>query len=214
MNRYSLLAAAMTLSLASLPAATPARAATTSVQKCQSADGSIGYTDGNCAVFGNDAVMVSSQVVTTPSSDAVATGAMALAGTAPVTGAAAPGRRSPAAGCARTPTQLAMDLRASLAMGDVNRVAESYDWAGMSNAQGQRTLDRLQQLVGRPVLDSRFLDAGAGGAMFYASADAQAPVDAGAAGSLQLLLGNGDGGSALPIVFDVRRDSGCYFVSF
>ena len=68
-------------------------------------------------------------------------------------------RRGPGSGCARTPTQLAMDLRGALGLGDVNRVAESYDWVGMSNKQGQRTLDRLQQLIGRPVIDSHYFDA-------------------------------------------------------
>ena len=53
-------------------------------------------------------------------------------------------RRGPGSGCARTPTQLAMDLRGALALGDVNRIAESYHWVGMSNKQGQRIMDRLR----------------------------------------------------------------------
>ena len=46
-------------------------------------------------------------------------------------------RRSAAAGCARTPTQLSMDLHGSLALGDVNRLAESYHWVGMTQAQSK-----------------------------------------------------------------------------
>ena len=109
-----------------------------------------------------------------------------------------------------------MDLHASLAMGDVNRVAESYDWAGMSNEAGQRTMDRLQALIGRPVLDSRYLDASfglVGSGSMLASADTSAPVAAGS-GMLQILLGDGDGSHATSIDFDVHRYEGCYFVAF
>src|SRR5690606_21216582 len=130
MNRFPLLAAAMTFALAAAPAPGPAHA--TSIQKCQSADGSIGYTDGSCKVFGQDSVPISSRLIDMPADTTVAIGYPALdeAGAGVAMGSIG-GRRSPADGCARTPTQLAMDLRASLDLGDVNRVAESYDWAGM-----------------------------------------------------------------------------------
>ena len=212
MKRVSLIAAALTCALAAIPAPGPAHA--TSIQKCQSADGSIGYTDGSCKVFGSDSIAVSSRFIDAPADTTVAFGYPALedAGTGMAMGSIG-GRRSPADGCARTATQLAMDLRASLALGDVNRVAESYDWAGMDNAQGQRTLDRLQALIGRPVLDSRYLDASYGfaGGGLYASADAGFGGDAGV---LQVMLGDGDGRGASSIEFDVHHYEGCYFVSF
>lgn len=208
MTRFPILAAALTLALSAAPAPGPVHA--TTLQKCQSADGSIGYTDGSCKVFGDDSVAISSRVIEMPSDTTLA---VAYPEMDAVGMGSASGRRSPADGCARTPTQLAMDLRASLALGDVNRVAESYDWAGMSNEAGQRTLDRLQQLVGRPVLDSRYLDAtwGTAGGM-YASAGTQVP-QAGT-GTLQLMLGNDDGPGARTIDFDVHHYAGCYFVSF
>ena len=94
-------------------------------------------------------------------------------------------------------------------------MAESYHWAGMENDQGQRTLDRLQQLVGRTVIDSRYLDASYGGAdgMLYASSAMNAPVEA-ARGTLQLLLGGDDRPGTSSVDFDVHRYAGCYFVSF
>ena len=212
MNRFPLFAAAaLTLVCAAIPAPAPVQAAT-SLQKCRSADGSIGYTDGNCRVFGNDSTVISSKLLDDPA--APSPDGFPLAGEA--IQASAPGRRSPADGCARTPTQLAMDLHASLAMGDVNRVAESYDWAGMSNEAGQRTMDRLQALIGRPVLDSRYLDASfglVGSGSMLASADTSVPVAAGS-GMLQILLGDGDGSHATSIDFDVHRYAGCYFVAF
>ena len=107
-----------------------------------------------------------------------------------------------------------MDLRGSLALGDVNRVAESYHWVGMSSRQGERTLDRLQALVGKPVLDSHYFDAriGAGsdaGGVELASHDGAVGGDA---GMLQLVLGGDDARSAID--FDVHRYAGCYFVTF
>ena len=213
MRRFPLLAAALVVALASVPAPAPVHA--TILQKCQSADGTIGYTDGNCAVFGDDAVAISSRVIDqAPAEPALSTAypMMDARDTGISMMGSAPGRRSPADGCARTPTQLAMDLRASLALGDVNRVAESYDWAGMSNEAGQRTLDRLQQLVDRPVLDSRYLAAsyGAAGAMYASSAGVRSP----GAGTLQLIVGGDDGPGARTIDFDVHQVAGCYFVSF
>ena len=120
-------------------------------------------------------------------------------------------RHSPVGTCARTPTQLAMDLRASLAAGDVNRVAESYDWAGLSSKQGERTLDRLQHLTGNNVRDSHYFDAqiGSSGGTLLASSTAGASADA---GILQVVLQGEDHATALD--FDVHRVDGCYFVSF
>jgi hypothetical protein len=125
-------------------------------------------------------------------------------------------RRGPGSGCARTPTQLAMDLRGALGLGDVNRVAESYDWVGMSNKQGQRTMDRLQQLIGRPVIDSHYFDAQITSSPF-ADAGAVITADAsddrpGGAGMLQLTLGSGM--QATIIDFDVRHYAGCYFIRY
>ena len=118
--------------------------------------------------------------------------------------------------CARDLQELMYQLSTAIEVGDVNRVAESYDWAGMSNEAGQRTMDRLQGLIGRPVLDSRYLDASiglGGGVAMLASSDPAAPT-AGDAGMLQLLLADGDGGHATSIDFDVHRYAGCYFVAF
>jgi hypothetical protein len=124
----------------------------------------------------------------------------------------APGRRSPVSGCARNPAQLATDLQASVAMGDVNRIAESYHFAGMSTAAGEQVLDRLQRYAGRPVAQSHYYGASIGLAMpadagLGASADAEAP------GMVQLVLG-GDDGAATAVDFDVEHYAGCYFVTF
>ena len=241
MNR-SLLATLITgVLLSTVPAAAPVEA-TSAIQRCESPDGTLVYTDKACAAFSAKAVPMSGELLTriahedaredlialSPNGDAgsmdagqYADAAMPLADAAMPLDAAtdtriAVSRRGPGSGCARTPTQLAMDLRGALGLGDVNRVAESYDWVGMSNKQGQRTLDRLQQLIGRPVIDSHYFDAqissspfADAGAVITADASDDRPGDA---GMLQLTLGSGM--QATIIDFDVRHYAGCYFIRY
>jgi hypothetical protein len=218
MKRLLLISTALTVALAAVPAPMPARAATdTALLRCRSPDGTIGYTDRSCSVFGAQAVPIDAQLVArivrdqARFGDADAEGRdgsggdsgfdMGSAALAP----AAPGRRSPVAGCAHTPAQLATDLHASVALGDVNRIAESYHFAGMSSDAGERVLDRLQDIAGRPVVDSHY----------YAASIGPAPIsdDGSAPGMLQLVMGNAQGGDAA-VEFDVHRYAGCYFVSF
>lgn len=247
MNRFALLSTALATALAAMPAPTPAEAATDGLLlRCRSPDGTIGYTDRSCAVFGARAVPIDAELVARIVRDrrysarleAAAAGAGAdfdMDSATLVQGAfdadgnggdaqhagGAPGRRSPAAGCARNPSQLATDLQASVAMGDVNRIAESYHFAGMSTAAGERVLDRLQRYAGRPVAASRYYGTGIGAGSF-----AQGPSLAGmsigdggdagaeaAPGMVQLVLAGGDG-AATAVDFHVQRYEGCYFVSF
>src|SRR5690606_17947720 len=184
-----LLAAALAAALASMiPATTSASTGTsTTLQKCRSPDGSIGYTDGSCAVFGSGSVLESSE----PIADIGRNDNFDDADTLATWSRGGIGRRSPAGGCARSRSQLAMDLYGALALGDVNRVAESYHFAGMSTSAGRATMNRLEGLLGHEVIDSRSFDPG----------------------SLQLLLADASGGASA-IDFQVHRYAGCYFVSF
>ena len=236
MNRYLLATLITGVLLSTVPAAAPVEA-TSAIQRCESADGTLVYTDKSCAVFGAKAVPMSGELLTRiiheesmPSPSAQVDGApaatdapggyadaaMPLDAGADTRIAVPVSRRSAGGGCAHSPTQLAMDLRGALGLGDVNRVAESYDWAGMSNKQGQRTLDRLQQLIGRSVIDSHYFDARISSSPF-ADAGAVMTADAsggrpGEAGLLQLTLGNGTQASIID--FHVRSYAGCYFVRY
>jgi hypothetical protein len=234
MNR-SLLATLITgMLLSTVPAAAPVEA-TSAIQRCESPDGTLVYTDKSCAAFSAKAVPMSGELLTRIAhedarEDSLASSSNGDAGSMEAgqyADAAMPldeatdtripvSRRGPGSGCARTPTQLAMDLRGALGLGDVNRVAESYDWVGMSNKQGQRTMDRLQQLIGRPVIDSHYFDAQITSSPF-ADAGAVITADAsddrpGGAGMLQLTLGSGM--QATIIDFDVRHYAGCYFIRY
>jgi hypothetical protein len=226
------LAAVATMALLSamaMPLPAPVEAAN-GIQRCESPDGTLVYTDKGCDAFGAKATPMSGELLTRIANEEAASArATSMGGTLPGTvdaslpldGAATPGtpigRRSQASGCARTPTQLQMDLRGSLALGDVNRLAESYHWVGMSSKAGERTLDRLQHLVGRQVVDSQYYDARIGFADASGFADAatllaDASGGNGDAGMLQLVLG--DDGNRSAVDFDVHRYAGCYFVSF
>jgi hypothetical protein len=116
---------------------------------------------------------------------------------------AATGRRSAVAGCARSPEQLSRDLVGAFALHDVNRVAESYHWAGMSQRQATPVMKQLEHLSAKPLADARFLSAWIGSGEHAAAA---MPADA---GLIQLVFA----GNGRTMDFEVRRHSGCYFIS-
>lgn len=198
---------------AAVPMSAPVQA-TTAIQRCVTSDGTAVYTDKACTALGATHVPIPGALLTRIAHEEARFNDTDEDGGAPATMPAAPGRRAVAGGCARTPTQLAMDLRGALALGDVNRVAESYDWLGMSTREGERTLDRLQHLIGKPVVDSHYFDAqiasaeGIDGATLLASNGGIG----GDAGVLQLILGADASRSAID--FDVHKVRGCYFVRF
>jgi hypothetical protein len=202
-----------TLLLSALPSP-QALQATTALQRCTTADGSEVFTDKACSTLGASNAPIPAEMMTRlartfdrdPDAEDLKASLEAAA-------QAVVARRSPAAGCARTPHQLQADLHGSLALGDVNRIAESYHWTGLSHQAGQRIMTRLESLAGSPVRAMHFFDAHAGatfGASLYA--DAGAPkASQGHAGTLQLQLGD-DTVRALDLA--VERHAGCYFVRF
>lgn len=208
-------AAATALLLSSVPATAPLHA-TTAIERCMSPDGNVAYTDKACSTLGAASVVIPGALLTRIAHDEAryASDDDASDVVAMPTATSVIGRRAVASGCARTPTQLAMDLRGSLTLGDVNRVAESYDWRGMSTRQADRTMDRLQHLIGKPVLDSHYFDAqiGMAGGVDAGTLLASNAGIGGDAGVLQLILGAEATRSAID--FDVHRAMGCYFVSF
>lgn len=220
----------ITLACAMSPATTAVQAGT-GIQRCQSIDGVTLYTDKACRAFGARAVPVSGELssrilreraleraLTMPDAgagpdsvtdtDPYATGIAAMS---PVS--AAPSRRAVAGGCARTPAQLQMDLRGAFALGDVNRIAESYHWVGISNRAAMRIMDRLGTLARGQVRDTQYFDAQIGSAAgMYADAGASLEAIGGSGGVLQVEFATGQGGSITD--FDVEHYKGCYFVRF
>jgi hypothetical protein len=117
---------------------------------------------------------------------------------------AIPGRRSAVAGCARSPEQLSRDLVGAFALRDVNRVAESYHWAGMNQRQALPVMKQLERLSAKPLADARFLAAWIGPA---SDTSRSMPRDA---GLMQLVFAD-QGGRIVD--FEVRRYAGCYFIA-
>lgn len=193
--------------------------ASTGIQRCQSDDGSIVYTDKACGAFGADALPVSPDLQMRIASDrrnadANDDGSLGtVVDASAMRPARAVARRSMAAGCAASPTQLTMDLQGALAMGDVNRIAESYHWVGMSNEAGQRTLARLEALSAQTLVDVRYFDATIStGLAEFADASQSLDRSASAGGVLQLSFGTE---SASRVVdFNVQQYQGCYFIRF
>lgn len=180
------------------------------IQRCEAADGNPVYTDKPCGAF---------QAKPTHLSDDLAfriamTNSVSATGDAPSLGAyrdaseplyvSIPGRRSAAAGCARSPQQLSRDLVGAFALHDVNRVAESYHWVGMSSRSALPVMKQLERLSAQPLADARFLAAWIGSGEQAASA---MPADA---GLMQLVFA---GGSGRTVDFEVRKYAGCYFIT-
>lgn len=224
MNRTALALAAV-VATAGLAPGSPAtgQARASDIQRCLASDGTTLYTDQPCALLGAQAMPMPAGLnarlddARDAELDAGGMGAGGYVDASlplyPAAGTARAGvaRRSPAAGCARSPTQLAMDLQGAFALGDVNRIAESYHWVGMDQPSATAVMQRLERLGRSTVVDTRYYDASITSSGIGSWADAGAALGSGS-GVMQLTLG-GEGGAA-SVDFDVERYEGCYFVRF
>ena len=211
MRTFSASAIAAAILLAALPTMPQRAEANTGVLRCKMPDGTSVYTNKACGAFGAKATPLSAEVLNRIEREqryeAKLTGVEPAAD--PLQTIQASVRRAPQSGCADSPQQLAVDLAASVAMRDVNRVAESFDWAGMQNAQAQRVMMKLEGLAKQAVSNAEYFDAAIGGQTMFA--DATGTSD-GPAGLMQVTFDNGDGSMVLD--FDVQRDQGCYFLRY
>lgn len=200
---------------ATVPAPQPVQAST-GIVRCVAPDGQVIYTDRACESFGARTTPMSGELLTRIATDRDRDVGGDLPDAALVHArsleTASPGRRSPAAGCARSPAQLARDLQGSLALRDLNRLAESYHWVGHTHQQAQPVLLRLDHLNRRPLQDVQFFDVQISPAAFRdADAAMSAPPD-GMSGLMRLSFG--EGGTHEVVDFEVQRYAGCYFVRF
>jgi hypothetical protein len=186
------------------PAAPPAHAAG-GVQRCSGTGEAPVYTDSSCAALGGTAVPLPAALERRIAIDAAAF--PAARPDAPRAAAIAIVPRSRHGGCARTTTQLRMDLQSSLATGDVNRLAESYHWVGQSQAQAGSLMRHLERMAEHAPRQSRFFDARIGAGDLQLAGGAHPTQDV---GILQLTLGEDDAGEVVDL--RVLRYSGCYFV--
>jgi hypothetical protein len=202
--------------LLAVPALLPADVAQASpIQRC-ALGGSVIYTDKVCKSIGAQVVPMSSELIRSLAREQAAAGATDGTASVPADNAGQvadaqaylAARRS--TGCARTPEQLALQLRGAIAMGDVNRIAASYNWAGMRSSQATSVLSRLEALGKSPVMAANYYNASIGDAATATMMPMALRDAGGGAGYLQLVQGNGTSVTE----FDVQRVAGCYFVSF
>ncbi|QDH69250.1 hypothetical protein [Marilutibacter alkalisoli] len=200
----STLAFATTFAVALSSAAPRGAQAATGVARCAMPDGTHAYTDTGCRSLGGAHVILSTELLNRirreRRHESRLTGEPLVEHGLLAGSVAVAARRPLAHGCATTPRQLALDLRASVVLGNVNRIAESFDWAGMSHNQAMQVMTRIEQLVGLAVVDAEY---------FGATMGMGAP-EAGDSGTMQVILQ--DASMQKVADFDVRRDSGCYFL--
>lgn len=177
--------------------------ATTAVARCAMPDGTFAYTDLACSSLGGRHVAlpadVQNRIRRERQREARLTGTiLPPQGLLAKPGAGGTPRRK-AQGCATTPRQLAGDLRASMAEGDVNRIAGNFDWAGVSHGRAMQMMSRIERLAGVSLVDAEYF-----GAMV-----AGGPGAAGN-GTLQVVLH--EPGMQKVADFDVRRRGECYLL--
>ena len=207
---------AAAIAIAVLPAL-PQPAFATSVLRCEMPDGTRMYTNKGCASFGASAVPLDADVLNRIKSDqrrqvriaAEQKGedvdaALAELDSERLVSKVVPVRRPVTSGCAATPEQLAIDLQASMAAGDVNRVAESFDWAGMRNDQAQQIMRQLEHMAAsQQVVDADYFEADIG----------QGSVIPEGRGLMQLTLASA-GNSTSVDDYEVTQAQGCYFLRY
>lgn len=197
-----------TASLFALASTAPGTAeASTGVARCAMPDGSYAYTNIACSSLGGTSAPMPAEVLNRIQRErryeAELTGEPLVEhGLLGEAMAVVDAPRPLAVGCATSPQQLAINLRSSMAQGDVNRIAESFDWAGMQHKQAMQVMGRLETLGGKTVLDAEYFDATIG----------PGALDEAAGGMMQVVLE--DGGLRTVADFDVRRTSGCYFLRY
>jgi hypothetical protein len=209
--KRTLLATALLAVPAMLPDAPTAQAS--QIQRCHAA-GSVVYTDKACRSIGAQPAAMSVELIRNLAREDEG---IVIDAEAPQTlteeqesAKAYLAARHGGAGCARTPEQLERLLRGSVTMGDINRIASAYHWAGMSNAQAKAVLTRLESLGKAPVTDTNYYNASFGDAALASMQPMSLQSGGGGTGYLQLVQ---NGGTRVT-EFQVHKAMGCYFVSF
>ncbi|MGN6512368.1 MAG: hypothetical protein ACTHKZ_02170 [Lysobacteraceae bacterium] len=110
------------------------------------------------------------------------------------------------AGCARTLRDLAFALQSAIDARDVNRLADSYLWTGLSTQGGYAVMDRLAAIAQRPLAGIEPVQGGGGDDA--ADTARQAPV------ALRLEQTLRDGSTPANTVLPLRRYLGCWWISF
>lgn len=170
------------------------------VRGCLQQDGSVVYTDGLCGVGQSEKSAEQS------------------APQAPAARARNPAIAPPPA-CSRSPEQLQWAVRAALDARDVNELAKSYHWTGVSSAEAEALMTRLDRLARTPALDVQLVYAEAG-----TPASDGLPEEDGnpasesrprAPAALKVVSYREDGGAGTAsTAFRLQRHFGCWWIRY
>lgn len=177
--------------------AAPDAFAQAKIQRCSTMSGETVYTDKRCEDVG------------------------AMDRLPRVSSGSATGTGTYRTGCSRTLSDLVYQITAAVENQDVNRLASVYQWNGVSNANANRILNRLEAIVKRPLVDigpvrpapapildeaGEVVDANSDG-YYPQTAARQRPV----ALRLEQTLANGSTPSQT--VFGLRRSYKCFWIT-
>jgi hypothetical protein len=110
------------------------------VRRCVKADGSVVFTDRACSEQEQEKLQPEPAI--TPNS-ANNTGTRSYISLPP--------------SCNRSPDDLLYGIRSAINMSDVNQLAKQYHWPGVSDAQAEQLMNRLELLVKNPLIDIQLL---------------------------------------------------------
>lgn len=124
--------------------------------------------------------------------------------------------------CARSVQDLVYSLSSAIQSGDANQVAEVYDWAGMSTANGYRLMARLEAIARRPLVDVQPMYSGGANAYGYdiVEFDEQTGQVVSKPPRRPRLIGLrveqtlANGSTPSRTVFGLRQHLGCWWVRF
>ena len=183
--------AALSLAAPTLLIAFAAGPAGAEVRRCAMPDGNILYTDRSCQSLG--AVELSRETASRPAT------------------------RLYHGGCAATLQDLLYEVTTAIDTHDVNRLAASYHWPGLSGRAANATMDRLDAIATRPLIDLRLVTADLPQAPRHGD-----PADPGAAAAapevrvvpagLRAEQVRADGTTPVSTHFSLRRHLDCWWV--
>ena len=110
------------------------------VRRCVKADGSVVFTDSVCAEHEQEKLQTPPAIIPNNSN---------RIGTRPYV-ALPPS-------CNRSHDDLLYGIRSAINMNDVNQLAKQYHWVGITNAQAELLMNRLEVLVKNPLIDIQLL---------------------------------------------------------
>lgn len=195
---------ALPLLLLAVAAATSPDAGASAINRCESADGTLVFTDQQCHLLG---VAYGLDGASEPVR-------RARPGMQRV-GAAAGGMRFGIGCAARSPEGMLTAVKRAIESGDVNQLAGLYDWNGADRGHAMGIVRRMQRIVKRDLLTVEFDYADYAPTFTFqnASLDIGRPARPALPGVVVAHYAWGEGGASQGERFSMTRDAGCIWLA-